>query len=634
VGAAIVAFYLSTYVAHHFQSPLGWDTPGYAWRTDLARAHGVAQLPGSISVPGPVNPGRPGFVLIAAMLGSLFRAGPLPVAEVLPAVMAAAAGLAAGVFVSVVLRRPLWELLAVAFGVGTSVFLVHAINVESYQDNVIAVAVFTAAATPAVLSLRERGALIPAILLLGATGVIHWQVFEFLGAVLVLTLALYVPSSVRTWRSGTALLETPAGRLATVALGGLVVAGASILGLLTARLPSADLVAGQFADKLRRDVPQFHLPVTLAAAGLGAVSLSTAASAEDESGHKARAALAFLLAWCEVALAGWIAERLLGWAVPTHRLLANLVALPILAALAVLWLSRRAAGLWRPLGAAVVLAVLGLSAFVAHGQWFTFRPVVHISQLNDAAVAGDYLERGGIGGRPVVFVMDARTTDAFSQAWLTAHTIRAGLPPDLVARAYFYFGSPEGYLSARPTDIPTAQTDDPSVISADRYGALSAFYFQDIRNLYAKSPVALVLASSDSFYRDWVGAHPEMTVGSGAALVTGPAASGSPVGGHPFHMPGVAALVALAAGALGLLAAAGAGWAMALMGSWLLPAEVAALAPAVGAAALVLGGVVLGAARVPLAGAGGALSAIVIVASGWAVYAIRTRRRARKALHS
>src|SRR5215470_6692439 len=58
MAVAIAGFYLATYVWHRFDVPLGWDSPGYAWRTNLARAVGIGNLPGSVPYPGPVNPGR------------------------------------------------------------------------------------------------------------------------------------------------------------------------------------------------------------------------------------------------------------------------------------------------------------------------------------------------------------------------------------------------------------------------------------------------------------------------------------------------------------------------------------------------------------------------------------------------
>src|SRR5438477_337359 len=77
-------------------------------------------------------------------------------------------------------RRPTWDLAAVAVGVGTSAFLVRLLGPETYQDNLFAAAVFMAAAVPTAVAVRDRRALIPAIVLFGAGGVVHWAFFAFM----------------------------------------------------------------------------------------------------------------------------------------------------------------------------------------------------------------------------------------------------------------------------------------------------------------------------------------------------------------------------------------------------------------------------------------------------------------------
>ena len=91
----------------------------YFWRTNLAVARGIRNLPASVAMPGPANPGRTGFVALAAVVGSIEGVAPFRYAEILPAVMAAASGLAAGALVTSALRRAGWETAVVAVGVGT-----------------------------------------------------------------------------------------------------------------------------------------------------------------------------------------------------------------------------------------------------------------------------------------------------------------------------------------------------------------------------------------------------------------------------------------------------------------------------------------------------------------------------------
>ncbi len=147
-----MAFYLATYARHRFAVPLGWDTPGYAWRSNLARAAGVGRLPSTVPYPGPVNPGRPGFVSLGSIVSSLSGQSPLRVAAALPPVMAASAGLAWGALARTALgwRAPPATVLGVAVGISPS--MVHVIGVEQYQDAVMALAITSAALVPVVLA--------------------------------------------------------------------------------------------------------------------------------------------------------------------------------------------------------------------------------------------------------------------------------------------------------------------------------------------------------------------------------------------------------------------------------------------------------------------------------------------------
>src|SRR5207247_951668 len=143
-----------------------------------------------------------------------------------------------GVAVAVALGRPQWVALATTLGVGTSIFMVRAINVEAYQDNVLALATLAASITPVLLSLQDRRAMLPGVLLLGATGLLHWNVLEVAVGMIALTALAYLPSSLRAWRSGTRLWDSPTGRLLALDAAGAAVAAGAILGALTAPLPT------------------------------------------------------------------------------------------------------------------------------------------------------------------------------------------------------------------------------------------------------------------------------------------------------------------------------------------------------------------------------------------------------------
>lgn len=616
---AIAAFYLATYAIHRFRVPIGWDAPGYAWRTHVGQAFGVANLPANVRNPGPANAGRPAFVVIASLLGSIARTDPQRVAMVLPAIMAASAGLATGVVVGAILGKPRGEALAIAVGVGTSVFLVQAINVEGYQDNVIGLAVLTVAATPVLLCLRDRRAVLPAVILLAAAATIHWNVFEIGAATIVLTAVAYGPWSVRRWGTGLAMLrDSPLGRLFQVLAGGLVVAAAYILGVLTAPIPSPRLDEAQFLWKIRRDLPRYHMPIPLAAAAGGAVALARGEAQSEDEALRSRAFLVFMLAWCEVTLlffvAGWIFRR----PVPTHRVLALCLALPILGGVGLLWVARRAGRWWTPLWAVTLVVGIGISAVAAQASWLQLRPVMNPELVAEASTAAAYLKQARVADEtPVVFVMDNRDRFAWSNMWLAPQTIRAGLPAARVAPAYFYVGTPDSYLSKRPGTLPRQEATSPNRISKSRYDGLSATYFAAMSNTYRRPHVALILSTANPSFQEWVGRHPELLIAPGVAVVHGPLPRAKLEPVTPAEPVSVPELATLAVVALALMAWIGGGWTRLLLARWLEPWQLAAATPAVGTAVTVLGGVLLNRAGIPLRGMGAAAIVLLLGAGGW-----------------
>src|SRR5207237_2736505 len=121
----------------------------------------------------------------------------------------------AAAFPGTMFEQARWEFVLTAVAVGTSIFLVRVINLEVYQDESLAAAVFMAAATPVALAARDRRSVVPAAILLGALGLIHWNFFEA-GVGIVLAVAMvFVPASIRAWRAeGRHLLATPSVGLA------------------------------------------------------------------------------------------------------------------------------------------------------------------------------------------------------------------------------------------------------------------------------------------------------------------------------------------------------------------------------------------------------------------------------------
>src|SRR5206468_11897225 len=102
-----------------------------------------------------------------------------------------------------------------------------------------------------------------------------------MAATLLLFGALLLPMSLRAWRTHSiGLLDTPTARVGEVLVGGGAFAVGLLFGALGQRLPSPRTDVSEFAKKLKRDLPKYHLAVTLPAAAVGAASL-TGMAAQD-----------------------------------------------------------------------------------------------------------------------------------------------------------------------------------------------------------------------------------------------------------------------------------------------------------------------------------------------------------------
>jgi hypothetical protein len=627
VAAAVLGFYLSIYPSAHIPSPIGWDTPRYLWRTTLVRAVGIVHLQSVVPRPVTPDPSRPAFPVLASVLSSLTGTSPFRVAAVLPSMMAAAIGLAAGAFVAATLRRPAWQLAVVAVGVAVSAFMVRLEGPEAYQDNLFAAAVITSAALAIAIALEDRQAVLPAIALLGVAGVIHWAFFSFIAATLLLTAAGYAAGSWRDWRSGRRrLLETPAGRIASILVGSAAIAAITIFAVLGGDLRPPRLTESEFEKKLALDLPRYRFPLVLPIALIGILSLVVAVRrAKGERHDRTRFVLTVLLAWCAVALAGVLAFTVLGVEVPAHRFLAFGLAIPLLAVLGLLWIAGAAGGaagrvssarLSKPVSVGVVILALGGAAWLAHGLWFRTRSFMDTGKVQDAATAGAYLDAAHVGpGRPVVFIV--LNTDGSNVA-LMGHLARAALPATRIEHLYIYAGAPQDYLAGRATPDASGEPDP-----------LSERYLAPLLPTYDQDPVAVVLSSfNDIHYHAWVAEHPETQVGPGVAVVRGPGLA------HPVHdVPSpirparTVGLAVLAGVALGALWLCGIGWVRALLGPWLRPAEAAALAPAVGVGAVVVAGIAIDRVGIRLVGVRGMLPAVLVALTGWIAAWVSARGR-------
>ncbi|CAN5185586.1 hypothetical protein BH20ACT24_BH20ACT24_09550 [soil metagenome] len=624
-AGVVMAFFLWIYRSKLLTVPIGWDTSRYLWRTTLAQGVGIAHM--QEAVPSFVNadPARPAFPVIASTLQSLWGVTGFELAQVLPSVTAAAVGLAAGAFVAGTLGRSRWELALVAVAVGTSAFMARLLGPETYQDNLFAAAVFMAASIPVAMVVRHRVALVPGALLLGAGGVIHWAFFGFMLATLLITALVCLPGSWRAWRTqGSSPWDTPTARLASLGAGAAVIAAGTIYGVLGTTTRSPRLSEAEFSAKLGRDIPKYRFAFTLPVSVAGAAALFTEERArarrEDERSHEPGGSfvLRYLLAWSAVALLGLIAFQVFGVFVPAHRFLAFALAVPVLAVLGIIAAGRLAARVAPSLGLLVVIGVVGASMYFSHVTWFRTEPWIRPNKTQQAASAAAYLEAAGVApDRPIVFLLRDRDS---SYVALMSHMIRSVLPAERISRTYFYAGSAEDYLARRPTPDETGLP-----------GTLSSRYFAQMRGTYEEDPVALLLQFyNGAYYGSWVRDHPETVVAPHVSVVRGPllpgalAAETGPVAPYSTRR-----LVLLSVGSLAVLGVTGLGWALALLGSWLRRVELVAVAPAVGIAMLVLGGILADRAGLRLVGATGAVVPLLVSAAGWIAFAWGRSRRAR-----
>ena len=210
-----LVFFLSIFPVKRYTVPIGWDSSEYLWRTSLAQKVGVVNIDRSLpAVPNPKS-GRPAVPALVAILSSAGRLSTFRVTMVLSSVLAVAIGLACAAFLgSMLVARPPWELAAVALGVAFSPTVIRLMMPEGYLDTMLAAAVLVAAAIPLGLSLIDRRALLPAVLLLGVGAMIHWTFFVVLAAAVGGTAVLFAPFSWVRWRRGEQpMLDTPSARL-------------------------------------------------------------------------------------------------------------------------------------------------------------------------------------------------------------------------------------------------------------------------------------------------------------------------------------------------------------------------------------------------------------------------------------
>ena len=200
--------------------------------------------------------------------------------------------------------------------------------------------------------------------------------------------------------------------------------------------------------------------------------------------------------------------------------------------------------------------------------------------------------------------------------------IRAFAPGWYAPRVAVYLGDPANLLARKETRRP----DVPG------YDATAGIYWALLEPWLTEDTVVMVLAPFYDGYNALVKAHPDAEIAPGVMLLRGPSPPPGFAPPPPLSPPTAGALYRWIALAFVVVAAAGSGWAFALLRlGW---ADRLAFAPALGLAALTIAGFLLGYARVLVSGPAGRWMFAGVVAGGWAVALARwgwTHRRARPA---
>jgi hypothetical protein len=627
----VLVFFLSLYPLRHLRVPIGWDSVDYIWRTRLAQKVGIANIRTAVPARMFVKEARPAFPVVAATLSSLGGVSVIMETIVLPAVVAAAAGLAGGTLIRRGGGLPAWSLPAGAVVVGTSMNAVLMVQ-YGYFDNLMITAVFLVAAVALLAALEDRWAVISAMFLLGVGGLIHGALFVLAVAIVAVTAVLFVPRSWRGWRMGVKPLDTPTGRLGAVVVGAVAVAAAALYATFRAG-PTPRLNRPEVGKKLRADLPRYGLPWLLPLAAGGAFWLSggdrwwpgTTDPAGPRNADRRRSFLLLLGSWAGVALGGYLAYRVTSLPIPANRFLLFGLGLPILAFLGVVGVARWVGRRRKSVEAVIVLAVVALAVMVSFREWHGTVSSVDPVKLRQAAIAEAYLRGAGVpNDRPVVFIVDDRgPLPATTIPFMRDHLF-AAFPTDRLAHVYVYLGSPQDFLAGRPASSPPSH----------QYEVSSQRLFAVLQPALRADPVALIVESyNETFFGPWVGAHPQSRVGAGpVAVVQGPPPPAAIPAPHPVvPNPTFPKLMLIGVGTLLVLGLVGLGWTWVLLGRWMARQEVLASAPAVGLAVLTLGGALADAAGIRLAGAAGAVIPVVLAALGLGTAAIVRARGAGQA---
>jgi hypothetical protein len=613
VGVAIVEFYFLVYPRHGYRLPLGFDSSWYVWRARYVGSQGIGPLGTSA---------RAGHAILSAVLGSVTGRAQLELAVLVPLVLVAVFALAVGGFWEGLANRGTWDWVVPVAVAGTLLGTTRLVseNVANLLNLALVVAAFVALARAVTTDDLGRP-FVGAVCLLVGAGLAHLLFLGVVAGVLGLALLLALPTSLRLHRQGTPLVRTESGILAALGLATGGVLSAFILGLLNGAFRTFEIREDprRFIPKLQGDLRRLGAPIVAPVAVVGAARWIADGRGLDSAGERRRRfSLRLLVAWTVVCVSG-VAFGALTRRLPPHRFFALIVAVPFALAVseavnllgAVIGrLARRSSGqakAARPLRIGGLAVGVGIMAIPGALGWYHHGPGLWLNQkaLQQAETAGGYV-RTIPAGKPVVFLVSPRGSAGLVSVPLEERTIRVGMPPDRQTDVHVYAGEPDDLLAGRR-----------SLLGRPRIDAATLPYWTDVRPLLPEKPPVLILAAlAPKQFGTAVAGLGAMQIAPGVALLQGPQPH-EPLRPAPLPrpVPGTGASIVWAATLFGLLLSSGWGWASLFLRG--LPARSrAAVAPAFGAAMLMIGGLVVAKAGVRLAGPGGVVTFLLVTAIG------------------
>lgn len=547
-AALVIMLYAARFADVPNPAPVGFDTPLYQYKANLIAHGGTPALEGWPPSYVSTNDTRVTTAALWALLGSITGLEPSELAFLWPAAMGVAVGLGAAAFGRSVWREPDWAVPVYLVAAGASVQVARTAG-GSLDNLTVDPVVLVAAATALVATTEEHWTLAGAIVLVGATVPIHWVFATVIGALLLVVAMMLIPDAVRRRRAGAPWRTLPAARLAASATAGQALGWAGLFA--TAGMPTQGprlrLEKVLEKDAARSDSGPVWASGAVAVAGIARFR---------RAGTPARWGMWFMLVWAASVPVAAIALHVLDLTVPSYRVIAFGLALPILAAAAIVWLvrglvrsavhlqGRRGAGavggIAIAVGATVVVCALALGASWAAALWRSHEPVV-LGGAAQAEIAAAYVEQTVPEG-PVVFL----TT--YLNPKLPDRVVRAAMPAGAIDRVLMAVGKLEDLAEGRPTT------------GGGRIADASAITWPAAALAIADGAPVLQLAAFTRESPPLAGAR---SLGPGVFLVRGP----EPPAGFRAPMPrsrSLTDLVVEVAGLLGVLSLSGLGWAWAL----------------------------------------------------------------------